>query len=392
MRAMARTLIVLAGCMVVAGCAGDRGRLQDGLLAEPLLKKLDLEYYWQISLALEPKEVLTKLYVIDEHLYCLSNYNRLFAVDAMHGDWKWTYEVADPSHKVYRPVHGRRVAVTEEIPGIAGMMADNPLAGVKPVDAVMINTPSYVVVLNRKTGELLRKVQFALAANTGGATDGQRFYVGSAKGLYHAFGLQEAIRLWSLYTADVLTAPLEVYSEQVYVAGEDSTFRAARAADKGEKVWSKPLGGSVTAAFHVDQRGCFVPCNDGRLYAFVPENGADLWADTRYFICQGPLERGVQVAQSTIFQRAERDKLYAIDLTKGTERWSMAQGLDVLAVIDGTVYLRDVNNNLLLVDEILGEVRSTVPLTGFDLFARNTAAEGAWVATRDGHLACIRPR
>ena len=389
MRNAAKILVLAAGCAVVAGCAG-AGSDGQKVVSDEVLGKVGLGYYWTATLELRRGERIDRIYVLDDTLYCLSSSNRLFSVDAMTGQRKWTYDVAKPGRRVYRPLHAAKVLVGGNVSGIKRMLAHDPLEGIAPVDTTMINTRFHLAVLNRKTGRELRKIKFDFAANTAGAADQRRFYVGSARGLVCSFGLQEAIRLSSLYTADVLTAPPVYYQEFVYAGGEDKKFYAAEAGDRMKKLWSRSVDGPITAPFHVDRRACFVPCEDNRLYAFRTRDGSGLWEQP--FICQGPLKRGVQVTDNSVLQRAEGDKFYAINLAKGTERWRMTDGLEVLAAFGRSLYIRDVNNNLLIVDEILGRVESSLPMTGFDLFARNVTAPGVWTATRGGKLFCIRPR
>jgi len=137
----------------------------------------------------------------------------------------------------------------------------------------------------------------------------------------------------------------------------------------------------------VDRRGCFVPCEDNRLYAFDGLTGAELWEP---FICQGPLRDPIQVGANTIFQYAHGDQFYAINLVNGKERWHKADPRLVMAATGGNVYLLDKSRNLLIVNEILGTVKASLPMTGMDVFARNTDASAMYTATRDGRVFCIR--
>ena len=53
-------------------------------------------------------------------------------------------------------------------------------------------------------------------------------------------------------------------------------------------------------------------------------------------------------------------------------------------------YVLDDSGNLLVVDEILGKVRASIPLTACDLFADNTSAPAIYLAGTDGRLYCLR--
>ena len=62
----------------------------------------------------------------------------------------------------------------------------------------------------------------------------------------------------------------------------------------------------------------------------------------------------------------------------------------MLAAFDGEVYLLNENNTLLIIDEMLGTVKTSMPLTGWDLFVANTSTPAVYLASKSGNLACIR--
>jgi hypothetical protein len=388
MGSRATALAAAVACWLAAGCNGTDGHA-GSLIDRAMLRRVGLEDRWQADLRLADGERLRELHLLGDALYALTTDNRLMAVYARNGLPRWTYTVAEPGRTVYRPVIADGVFVKEEVSGIKRLLAADPLEGIEPFDAVMINTQTHVAVLRRDNGQEVRRVEFDFAATTAGATDGKNFYVGAASGLFYAIDLQSAIRLWSLYTAETVTAPLICAVEHVFVPAHDRRFHAAAAADRPDKVWTRQVGGPITAPCHVDPRGCFVPCEDGRVYAFRVFDGSDIWAEP--FVTDGVLRRGVQVGDNTVFQRAEEDRLYAIDLASGRQRWTAPDGLDVLAVMDGTVYLLDRHGNLLLIDEILGRTRSKLPLTGPEVFVRNTTRPRIWAGSRDGRLVCLQP-
>ena len=208
---------------------------------------------------------------------------------------------------------------------------------------------------------------------------------------------------WRLYTDDLLTAPPRCHFvadlDRVYVAGEDGNLYIARIDDRMlERVWPPEgrrewpmMAGAVTAPFHVDDGGCFISARDRRVYRF-PLTGAE--KPTWKFTCEGSLADPVQVSENTVFQYARGVGLYALGLSDGAERWRMPEARRLLASlrVDDTpvAYLLDAGNNLLVVDEAMGRVRAVVPLTGCHLFADNTKAPAIYVASRTGHVYCIR--
>ena len=393
MRDWIKLLAIVPTCLLLAGCPAPSregpapGGEFRGVVHPDVLAKADLQYYWAIRVALDPGERIVKLHRLDEHLYCLTDRNRMIAVDAQRGLPKWSVEVGPLDESVFRPAHCDEARVPTKVVGIAEMLHPGRSAPIEPFDAVFVNTVHYVLILRRTDGRIMRKIPFGFASDSAGCADPDMYYVGGIDGKFHGFSLREAIHIWSLAAEKAITVPMVRVASNIYAASRDGNLYCARAARIRRQHWRQKMMGPVTAAFHVDTRGCFVPCEDGRLYAFDALSGQNLWDP---FVCQGPLQRPVQVAKNTIFQYAKDDKFYAINLANGKPRWSLPQARKVLAVLKGDAYLLDARRTLLVVDEMLGKVKTSLPMTGFGLFLGNTTAPGIYTATADGRLFCIR--
>ncbi len=389
MRSWTKLMVAVAAAAMLSGCRQDGGESPQPT-HPTVFAEAGLTYYWRFRVPLPDEERIVRLYRLDENLYCMTNRNRVVAMDAASGRVKWIRRVAEPDQAVFRPCHGDLLVLSETASGIADILdprrADRP----EPFDAVFFNTLSYVRVINRKTGEVVREaVPFDFAANTGGDTNGLYYFVGSVKGIYYGILLQEAVEVWKLSTRDILSAPLVYHDRRLYVGSTDGSFYCTQVSGRGDELWRQETDGPITAAFHVDQRGCFVPSEDNRLYAFGLISGLPLWEP---FICEGPLRDPVQVGERTVFQYARRDRLYAIDVANGRKRWDLEQGRVVLAVVDAEAYVLDAAGNLRVIDEMTGETIRTLPLTGWDVFLRNATAPAIYMASEDGHVACIRPQ
>jgi outer membrane protein assembly factor BamB len=391
MRSVVKILVAAVIGASVCGCEPaqiDAGKPWAGLVHPDVLAKAGLQYYWPCSVNLQRGERIDRLYQLAENLYCVTDLNRLIAVDALTGVEKWNFQVASPEQTVFRPVHADEIVLPDKVSGMPEILDSSLVEESVIFNAVIINSLNTAFVLNRKNGRLVRRIELGFAANTGGTTDvnGRIFVVGSTTGRFHGIRLQEDVRKWTESTDGLLTAPIERLGGHAFVAGEDRVFRVTRIGE-GVKEWSTRLAGPVTAPFFVDNRGAFVPCEDNRIYAFSPLSGIQIWQP---FVCQGPLRAPIQVAERSLFQFAERDKFYAVNLATGRERWSREDGRLVLTVMDGNVYLLNRDRTLLVIEERTGEVLNSMPMTGFELFVGNTVAPAIYGGTRDGKLVCLR--
>jgi outer membrane protein assembly factor BamB len=383
-------LVAVAG---VSGCGGDADPWAK-VVHPDVLAKADLQYYWKAMVDLQGGERIARIYRMDENVYCVTNKNRMIAYDAQRGLLRWSRQLSEEGRVVFRPVHADRVLISAKPLRIEEMTEETKRQPMPAFPAVMVNTETRLFVINRLTGEVHREIKLSFPANTGGCTDGRSYMTASTRGWIYTIHLDEAVEL-PLFSPDVMvSAPLECRAGIVYAGAVDGNLYARRLTAGGsEEAWKRKLSGPIMPAstdsslFQVTERGLFVPCVDNRLYALDPSTGVELWQLP--FIAQGPIDAPVQLTRQTVFQYARRDSFYAINLGNGQARWSNPAAREVLSAADGAVYVRDASGNLLVIDEILGTVRQSLPMTGFDRFAANTTAPTIWVASSDGKLACI---
>ena len=391
MRSLIKPVFILTICMTVAGCATQSQPKSkwSGLVHPDVLAKAGLKYYWNVKVSLDEGEQIIKLYSMDENLYCLTSNHTLIAVDAAIGEPKWRVSVTHPDKPVYRPVHYDGLTFTKEIPGIGEILSPSTKPSPVTIDAVIVNTLTYALVLDRKTGKQYRKLELRPVADTGGACDGKYFLYGTTQGTVQANYIEEALSSWHVSTTDLVKSPVEYFGGMFYVAGQDKIFYAYSTGIRPVRKWRQRMSGPVVTQFHVDERGCFVPCEDNRIYAYDRVNLTRLWEP---FVCEGPLRTPIQVGETTLFQYADGDKFYAINLADGRLRWSLPTRHKVVGMMGNDVYLVDNIGNLHVLDQITGpeNIKTSIPMTGMDFFAANVTAPAVYAATRDGGLFCIR--
>jgi outer membrane protein assembly factor BamB len=375
MRHVAATVAVSA--LLFAGGCGPAG---DETFAPPVLEGTSLQYYWHLPVTLESGETVEKLHLLDNNLYLMTNRQRLIALDAKRGLTRWSYLVTDRlDEPVFRPWH-TPAPVTIPVEFQDGRQEVT-------FNGVVLNTIERMILLDRDTGGEMRNRPLGHPANGGGASDGMNFYYGGVSGRYLCIGLRYGVTVWQKQTGSLITAPVVYDSDHLFVASEDHKFYCTKVAGLGEKIWTQQLGGSAVTEFHAGGRGCYVPCEDGRLYAFQPFSGERLWEP---FICRKPLVDPPQVAQNMVFQYARGDTFYAIDIASGAMVWSKPEGRMVMGILGKDVYLLDADRDLQVVDIASGEVSERIPLRKLDLFLPNTTTEALYAATRDGHVYCLR--
>lgn len=382
-------LLVLIACLA-GGCGLSKPNGLSPEVADALVLKADLGVHWELPLELTGRDEIDRLFLVDDMLYCLTRENLLLAIDAERGYVLWSHRVAPEGEKVFAPIHQDGMSITPEPATISDLLEPENVERLPLFDATIINSVAKIMVFRRDTGEIIRDLPLKFAANTGCASDGSQVYIGAANGLARGVKIESGTHTWGLATGGGLFVAPRVHGGMVFV-GALERFHAVRtlSVTAYEPQWSQQLNnGHVMGQFHVDARGCFVPSTNNSLYAFSPYTGLPVW---KRFICESPLDAPVQVGERTIFQRSRKGILYALDVTNGSLRWSLADARMVLGVHQGAVYVLDDHQNLRVVDEVLGTERASLPLSGLDVYVGNVSGPAVYAASQAGTIICLRP-
>ncbi len=168
-------------------------------------------------------------------------------------------------------------------------------------------------------------------------SDGERFYIGDAKGKFYAIGAADGKSVWEFDTKDSIEGSALLVGGQVIFGALDGTVYSLEATT-GKKIWEFKTDAEVRAAPNVFERPGQTPLiligsYDARLYALDSKDGAKVWT----------VETGDRVNGSaavvdgmTAFGGCD-GYIYFIKATDGTE----VQKMEIKNPIANTVAARD---------------------------------------------------
>jgi hypothetical protein len=359
---------------------------------EQALIDAGLQVYWTKPGALRSGEEARTLYQLDENVYYVTNFNTLVTHSAIAGNYRWRQTIGNLGQTVFAPTHADDVGISDTPHGMREVLDPTTLEYTRSFDAVLINTLSYVVVIDRRTGRLVRApgaVPFnGYAANAGGVSDGANFFVPSARGWIHTIELATNAEVWTESTDGTISSDLIYADNFLYAVSEDGAAYSFDVTDR-KLEWRHQTSGPIVTNFAVRKGRVAVPCKELRLYCFDTVSGASSWTDA--FVLPGKLTTPVKLSEGAAYQYCEGAGLYAVSIETGELLWRMPNGRKVVMVDNYKAYVLDEDDQLHVVKEATGEELAVIDFSGFDMVLSNADTPAIYAADRNGDLFCIRP-
>jgi outer membrane protein assembly factor BamB len=370
----------------------------DVLVDRAVLSRAELQPFWMTGVPLEGPDLVTRIRLIDENLYVLTDSNLVVAIHASTGVIRWMRQVGAPDQNVRGPEHSPRFAVfttptavrlfhrrTGEPPSepralrgviteVRGDMADiniGSLHGVRPgtilqirrqdgwaldADAPPMRFRALSVSERESTGRVIDfdagnrpqpgdrvvadvalpipQVAVPFSPSAAALADETRVYFAAANRRFYALEIVHGYRAWEMLTPGSVSAAPQRRDRIVITADQSGTVIAADIISRSE-LWRIRVEGAVFASPVVTADTVYIASSDRSLYAFDLTNGQRRWRE-RF---GSELLRSPAVHKDTVYQYVPRDGLVALDAQSGKQRWRLADGLEFLTRIDDAVYV-----------------------------------------------------
>jgi outer membrane protein assembly factor BamB len=181
--------------------------------------------------------------------------------------------------------------------------------------------------------------------------DDANVYFGGYDGNVYAIDRDDGACIWVFETDDPIIGGATLVDEKLYVGSNDGILYVLDVADgsviasfgAGDLIWVTPL---------VTEDAVYVSTVAGKLFALDPETLDTLW-DRPFGVGSGLLTDPVLADGATILVGGIGQKLYAVDIATGDEKWSFEGENWFWArplVADGTIYAPDLDGNVHAID------------------------------------------
>jgi len=302
-------------------------------------EKVGLRELWHHRMPLIGNDQWVKVWRVGDSIYATTKHSHLLRFTASSGTLAWNVELGNPEFPIYRP-------------------ADIPES-----DYVLVISKGKGFWLHKKTGDIVRQSVLSFAATTDPVVVGNCFLVGSVEH-FRAVYLDFLGQKWNT------PAPGDAFAVRPALEGETVAISsdAGRlwrvSANTGEWSWKDRTigtGSRVVGGLAADSRAVYVPCIDGKVFAFDLHNGTNLW--TRQL--QGVrLDRDLSCARSDLLVPATGQGLYNLNAARGDVKWFVPGMTEIGTMIRGRVWVSDNDGNLKSISLDTGEVLAGANLGG----------------------------
>lgn len=366
---MSALIVALSGLMIWTGTAQAGS---DGLVSLEALRAAGMQRHWATELPLPPGEEAEAAYLVDEHLYVVSEYGSVAAFHAPTGLPLWARNLNQGRFRILPPSH---LIVSD---------------GVGPVVFVSARN---VFVLDRMTGQPLAKFALPFAYGSSAVGDERMLYLGSADAHLYALRWDTAIsngrpiRIWRVRAGGPVRSRPAYDGQFLFFASGGGQVFSCTAFDKVRR-WSHSTGGAILGDPILHESGVYVASADRSVYRLGLDRGDVIWQRR----LPTPLEATPIIAGRTLYQDCGDAGLYALDIDSGEVMWNRpdAERL-VVRKADQAVVLSDDGESLMVLDNNTGQLLRSLAVHDAKIVVSNPQGDAIYMVSHRNRLVCIRP-
>ncbi|MBN2375113.1 MAG: PQQ-binding-like beta-propeller repeat protein [Sedimentisphaerales bacterium] len=335
-----------------------------GVSAE-ILAKAGLDFVWSANLHMGRASDIKQVFYHKAKLYVLNNRNVLWALDGRTGAIEWSRVLAESN------LHCAPVQYYQ--------------------DSLILLLGNTFIQINDK-GHIIKKLQVNpdYPASTSAARSEDYLYLGSLNKRFYCLKIDNGIPLWQNRCNREPVGTITLTSDKVYFVTGDNWLYVS-AATKRDLAWKFQAAGELPGVI-VDNDQCLLPSADTALYCFDPESGKMLWKH----LCGGSLFEMPVITADSIYQPVSRSSLLCLerypDNENGSVRWTLDEGLALLAQHNNLSYVITRNQEITVMDNQLQRRKMSFYLPDVDLFARNNEDAMILLASYHGKIIALKPR
>lgn len=355
---------------------------QDLIPKRTSLARLGLERQWMAVVPVAGSEQVLRISRSKDLFFVQTSQAMLHVYDAETGQHRWSAQLGEQASYA-RPVSSNSFAVFATCSNI-------------------------MQALDRNTGRPIWKADLGTIPTSGTTCDEEHLLVGLNTGKINCYRLKKAQErgpdkildkpalAWNLQTAGkVMTLPL--IAERISCLGSNDGRVFVTLTDEPTPLYRVKTGGPIGEGLGTfGTRMLLVPSADYNLYAVDVLTTKILWT----FPSGAPFEQAPLIAGEDIFAINTAGNLSLLEPSTGSPKWTLSTpSARLLGTSPTKVYLRSIDNDLLVVDRASGKVvadpaatfqRAGLNLREFDQSFTDRYDDRLFLGTSSGVVVCLR--
>jgi outer membrane protein assembly factor BamB len=354
----------LSGCQSSREAPPDAPGASATMIAPGVLDQAGLQTAWELTLPLKKGERFVAVELLEDRLYLRSDQNYMWSLDRATGKVIFSRSIAPP--------------------GI-------PVLGLDSFENSLISVvANQLVEFDLNTGRELRVSNLGLSIVAPPARNSQFFYISAADRRLHVFRADDLVRIFPVAADNDSLITTVVADESLVVFGTDAGNLVGMVPDAPKRLWQFKGPEAVAGPIIYDGQSFYVASVDTNVYRVDVVDGATATLTWKYQT-EAVLDRPPRVTTDFVYQYALGRGLTAIAKQTGKAVWSLPEGVDLLAEVDGRAYVITRTRTLTVMDDTTGRKLFSANFALVTNHAANTTDARIYIMDETGRVVCLEP-
>jgi hypothetical protein len=350
-------VISLVGVFVVSGISfGFDDIIDAGILGEAKIERV-----WTNKLPLREGEHLSKILLIGNRVYGLSNKNYIVGFNEKDGEVIFCRQLAPAG-----------------VPIIGLDQFNNSLYSV---------ISSRLVELDANLGLEKRSRRLVWGVTCPAVRTENYYYFAGIDKRLHVLSLDTGLQAYELGTGNNSIINCVAATEDFVIFSTDAGNVYCMRAGEISKIWNMTAGGSIPGDLVLKEDSLYFSSADTFVYKVNAYTGKLDWK----YQCQDVLDKSPNVTKEVVYQQIQNKGLVAIDAVSGKMRWEVNLGQCLLCEADSKAYVLTKGRKLVVMDNAENKKLFSVDFRGVDKYVTNVHDSMMYIGNSDGRIACLKP-
>lgn len=356
---LCRNYVILFIVLLLISVCSAQDTATSPLAAKDLLREAGLGQVWQTKLAVKEGEQIENLYLLGDTLYVITSTNYLFAVRRDSGEPAFGMQLAQAGFPVLEP-----------------QLYENQLLIVAGNEVIQIDTAS---------GAITHTQKFDYTVVCPAVQNATNLYTAGMDDRVHATGMEKGNFLFEAAASND-SMPTTILATNGYVVfATDKGNIVGIAATAPQRLWQFDAKDKITAQIVGDNNDIYAASWDTNIYKLKAATGRLMWK----YQLGGMVRHSPRVTHGAVYQYVPNRGVTAIDKEDGRLLWTVKDGIEFLAEINGTAYVMTDGRMVAAVNNTTHKQVCIINFAQVSRCAANTRDGKIYVGDDTGRIACI---